>query len=68
VNEVEAEDRRLAAEDARWNEGAKLHMLLLATFLAALAVIYAISSFKSGDWTWEALSHDPVREAPPSGW
>lgn len=44
-------------------------MVLLGVTLAiAFAVIYFISSVRSGDYTWHPFAHDPETELAPSNW
>jgi len=64
---VQDELETLARHDALW-DGKRLHLLLLVSVVVVIGIIYAISSFKGNNWSWSALSHDPVRELPPSGW
>ena len=59
------EIERLKSEDAYWT-ASRFVMLLFGTLTVAIAVIYAISSLYSGDWTWQPLAHDPAHELLPS--
>ncbi|AKF08193.1 hypothetical protein [Sandaracinus amylolyticus] len=58
---------RLAKYDQEWT-GPKLHVLLIVTLAIAIAVIYTIASWRSGDFTWDPTAHDPGHEIEPSGW
>jgi len=42
--------------------------LLGVTLTIAFAVIYFISSVRSGDYTWQPFAHDPAAELAPSNW
>jgi hypothetical protein len=42
--------------------------LMFVTLGAALVLIFVIASLRSGDYTWNPLANDPVREAPISDW
>lgn len=60
-------EQRLAREDQTWN-GPRLHVLLFVTLGIALAIIYTIASWRTLDFTWSPLAHDPGHEILPAGW
>lgn len=60
-------EERLAREDQVWN-APRFVGLLFVTLGLAFALIYVISSVGTGDYTWQPLANDPVREAPISNW
>lgn len=59
------ETARLKAADEFWN-AQRFTGLLFLTLTIAIAVIYAISSLYSGNWSWSPLAHDPAHEILPS--
>lgn len=58
---------RLEQQDAYWT-GPRLTYLLFASIAVSIAVLFVISSLRSGDFTWQPLAHDPAHEILPSGW
>ena len=66
MDDTKRYEDRLAKYDESWN-GSRLIMLLGVSLVIALAVIYAIASVRSGDFTWDPTAND-LGDIAPSGW
>lgn len=60
-------EAKLANDDKVWN-GPRLTVLLGASIIVILGVLYFIACVRSGDFVWQPFAHDPAHEIMPSGW
>ncbi len=58
---------RLKRDDEYWT-GPRFLGLLGVTLSIAFAVIYFISSVRSGDYSWHPFANDPEADLAPSTW
>ena len=57
--EKESAHGELSKVDQEWT-GRRFMALLVGTMTVALIVIYSIASYKTMDFSWHPLAHDPV--------
>ena len=58
--EQESAHGKLSQVDREWN-GPRFMALLVGTLVVALIIIYSIASYKTMDFSWDPLAHDPGR-------
>ncbi len=64
MSEAESAHGKLSKVDREWNS-TRFMVLFTATVIAALVIIYSISSLKLGDWSWAGIAHDPMTHSLP---
>lgn len=65
--EMESAHGKLSTVDKTWT-GPRFIALLAGTLVAALIVIYVISSIGEGaDFKWSPLAHDPIKHVFETG-
>lgn len=62
MSEAESAHGKLSKVDREWNS-TRFMVLFTVTVIAALVIIYSISSLKLNDWTYQPLAHDPVEHS-----
>ena len=60
MSEIESARGDLSPTDTQW-KAPRFMVLFVVSLGAALALIYFISSVKSGDFTWHPFAHDLER-------
>ena len=58
--EAESAHGKLSPVDQKWTS-TRFLMLLVGVLLVAFAIIYVISSLKTGNWVWHPTAHDWVQ-------
>ncbi|MCA9604957.1 MAG: hypothetical protein KC619_05160 [Myxococcales bacterium] len=63
MSEPESAHGKLSKVDREWTS-TRFMVLFTATVIAALVIIYSISSLKLNEWTWSGwIAHDPVQHS-----
>ncbi len=58
--EAESAHGKLSTVDQKWNS-TRFLILLVGVLSLAFAIIYVISSIKTGNWVWHPTAHDWVQ-------